>query len=186
MTVWRLHLDLTPHEESSIATRTHLMLPFEELPDLSRIHSQQTCRQFLMAFFPDAPPETIDRKADRLWRVLGELHKEDIIAVPLSLRQEVALAEVTGAYEYQMGDRGPLHLVPVRWHEKRVPLAAFKKLPGAMEADSEKMRPVTSEKARVLIRDRLPYAYNRFAGLKWLLGLFLLLHMVMMLMRLAK
>src|SRR5688572_22863258 len=106
MTIWVLHLKLTPKEEESIAARTHLPLPFEHMPDLTMVTSQGKCRQLLQTLHSDEPPESMTRRLDRVWGIYSRIAREDIIAVALPSRGEVALAEVIGDYQYQLGGVG--------------------------------------------------------------------------------
>ena len=184
MTVWLLHLNLTPEEESCISERDSLPLPFENLPDLSMVRSEQECRHLLMALVPDAAPETVTRQLERVWSLYGGLHEEDIIAVPLPHRQEVGLAEITGRYRYQAEDSRP-HTVPVKWHGKRVPFSAFRKQQDVLKPGREQMHEIQSAQMRVIIRDRLPHGYNRFVRWKWILIIFFGLQVFMLVLRMA-
>lgn len=172
MSVWVLHLPLTRQEEEAITSRSFLPLPFEGLPDLSMINNLQECRHLLMALYPDDPPETISHKIDKFWRQYAGLREEDLIAVPLQNRQELAIAQVTGHYTYQVGEAGKdIHTVPVNWHKRRVPFRKFGKFktwfyPARID---DPMVEIGDEEPRIIIRDRLPHSYNRFAKLKWFL-----------------
>jgi len=179
MTIWILQQALTPDEEAHLKERTHLTLPFDDVPDLSRVSSQAGCRQLLQALHPDAPPETIARKSEQLWKLYGALQVEDIIAVPLNSRKEMALAEVTKRYQYDVGASGTdVHQVVVKWHDKGMTPGAFGKHNDLFNESAEKMREVTNAEARIAIRDRLPHPYNRFAKWKWLLILFFLMGLI--------
>ena len=179
MTIWILRELLTPEEEAHIEERTHLTLPFEDLSDLSMVTSQVECRHLLQALHPDDPPETIARKTERIWRLYGGLRAEDIIAVPLNSRQELALAEITKKYHYEVGDGGSdVHQVVVKWHEKRVPWRSLRKHKDLLESRGEKLVEVTNPDARTIIRDRLPHSYNRFAKWKWILVLFFIMGLI--------
>lgn len=181
MTVWVLHRQLTPQEEAEIAQHTYLELPFEGVPDLSAVTSQGHAMQLLRLLHPDDPPESLTRRMDRFWDIYGGLHKEDLIAVPLKGRGEMALAEVTGGYEYKVGERGAdVHLIPVKWHERRIPLTRLSKHKEIFDGGRAMYEVVTLE-ARTALRDYLPHSYNRFVRMKWLLALFFLMNLIGML-----
>ncbi|MDE3036893.1 MAG: hypothetical protein KGJ21_00345 [Pseudomonadota bacterium] len=186
MTIWILRQAITPDEEAHVAGRVHLVLPFGEAPDLSGISDLAALRRLLQALHPEDPPETITRRAERIWPLYNGMAIEDIIAVPLPSRRELALAEVTGRYHYQVGAGGAdVHLVPVKWHDKRVSYGALRRYPELLAPERPPMFEVGSPKARVLIRDRLPHCYNRFARWKWLLALFFAMGAVRLAMRLT-
>ncbi len=179
MTIWILYQSLTPEEEVHIGERDALTLPFGDLPDLSLINSPAELRHLLQALHPDDPPETVARKTERLWKLYAGLQVEDIMVVPLKSRKEVALAEVTQRYRYEVGAEGTdVHQVEVKWYGKRIRLSALGKHKELFDERGEKMREVTDPEARVAIRDRLPHSYNRFAKWKWLLVLFFMMGLV--------
>jgi predicted Mrr-cat superfamily restriction endonuclease len=185
MSIWVLHLKLTEAEQEAIAERTHLPLPFDHLPDLSMVKSAGECRRLLQTLHPEEPPETITRRLERVWTIYGRIEPEDIIAVPLPARSEVALAEVTGRYQYQAGGAGsPVHLLPVKWHARRIVPARTRKLRELFKQGGLPMMEVTKPEERIAIRDYLPYRYNRFARWKWLLGIFFLMGMLRLVLRL--
>lgn len=185
MTIWILKAVHTPDEEADIVQRAELALPLGEVPDLSGVSSIAGLRRLLAAMQPDEPPETIAGRADRIWPLYHGVAMEDIIAVPLAGAREFVLAEVVGRYRYRVGESGEdMHLVPVKWHGKRVPFRALSRYPELLAPDRPPMFEVENPKARILIRDRLPHAYNRFAKWKWLLALFFLMGLVRLFERL--
>src|SRR4029079_17897624 len=105
----------------------------------SRLGSPQACKQVLQEKHPDDPPESIGWKTNRLWRWYSDLHVDDIIAVPLLKSRELAVAEVTGPYQYRDG----VHVIPVKWHEKRVPALALRKHKELLQGGGEPMYEVT-------------------------------------------
>lgn len=168
MTVWILQQQLMADEEERIAERQHLPLPFGDMSDLSRMANQGECRKLLRVQHPDEPPESIALKADRVWKIYEALHVDDIIAVPLKNRGEMALAKMSGHYRFADG----VHQIPISWYPERV---AFSKLSRHRELFAHgggMMFEVTSPEARIALRDKLPHSYNRFAKWKWLLIIF--------------
>jgi predicted Mrr-cat superfamily restriction endonuclease len=167
MTVWLLHLPLTPAEEASIRERKALELPLGDVPDLTGVVGFSGCRRLLQALHPDEPPEATLRQAERLWALYGGVQPQDIIAVPLPRRRALALAEVRGPYRHEAGPQAAhRHLIPVVWHDRQLRLSGS--LRQAVARNSKPMAEIEDAAARIAIRDRLPHAYNRFAGWKWL------------------
>lgn len=189
MSIWMLHEPLTPDQEQRIAERTWLELPFEGMPNLAAVNNQAECKKLLQMLYPDAPPESIAAKLDHIWPRYSNLHPEDIIAIPLHGRKEIALAEISGRYRHRVSDTGgDIHEVPVRWHEKRVPFRLLSRHKEELTPPSASlaMREVENKQVRTLIRDRLPHSYNRFVGLKWLMVIFFLMHGIKYLHRLMQ
>ena len=184
MTLWILHQSVTAEDEVNITGQQFVNLPFGNLPDLSEISTPQQARELLSALNPDDPPETIVRKLDRFWPVYTGLHFDDLIVLPLYGAEEAVFAKVTGGYQYAVGENGQdIHRVPVEFHDKRVPLNKFKKYAELFVRSEPKMIEVTNAAARIMIREQLPYSYNRFAKFKWLLVIFFLMNLVRMLSR---
>lgn len=181
MSVWTLNLPLTPGEEESIMQRTHLPLPYHNLPDLTHITTQAEATRMLRTLHPSEPPESLHTMRDKFWNLHAFLQTEDLIAIPLPAHFQVAIAKITGPYQYHVGPGGTdLHLIPVTWPASPVPMQKFRKhhtifsLPG--------MREVTDRDARLAIYGKLPHGYNRFDKWKWLFAVFMLLGAVRYLM----
>jgi predicted Mrr-cat superfamily restriction endonuclease len=183
MTVWLLHLKLTPVQEALIDERRALPLPFAGVPDLSNIRSNGQLRQLLQMLHPDDPPETILRKADRLWLQYECLAREDIIAVPLPGKKQLMIAEVTRPYVYGVGEDGmDQHHVEVAWHKKPVAFRTFRNEKHLLTPqDGNVFFEIEDPQLRTAIRSRLPHSYNRFAGVKWILGICVLIQAMMFL-----
>ncbi len=180
MTVWVLHQPLTPQEEANIEQRTHLTLPFDNLPDLSRVTSEATCHHLLSKLHPELPPESITGMLDRVWKQYRLLHLEDILAVPLPASKSVALAHVTGPYEYSVGPEGSdIHRIPVGWYKRLSPRLTTKHA-NVFSVRSGAMLEIENREVRIAILDQLPHSYNRFVKWKWLLVVFFGLGMLRM------
>ena len=183
MSMWLLQQALTPEDEAGIFARDVLWLPFDGLPDLTHVTGIAEAKKLLAMLYPDEPPEAVTRRVDRFWHCFNDVQIDDIVVVPLTVTQLVAVAEVSGAYRYQVGvDGQDVHLLPVRWYEKKIPLAKLQKHKAQL-GGGERMREITDAETRVAIRDRLPHSYNRFAKWKWLLGLMFAMGLVQMLRR---
>lgn len=179
MTVWIMHLELSAQEEANVEQRLRLLLPFEGMPDLSRLNSVRQCKDLVQLLHPDAPPETISRLAERVWRIFATLQKEDIIAVPLPHSRQLALASVTDGYTYRVDEKGEdEHSIGVTWYARRVSLSRFKKHKELFAEGKEQLVEVENKEARATIHTQLPYSYNRFAKIKWILLILLMLKLV--------
>ncbi len=181
MSMWLLHQTLSADEEARICERTDLVLPFEGLPDLTHVTNQAEARKLLGILHPDEPPESINRRLERFWQRFSNLQIEDIIAVPLEHAREVVIAEVTGHYHYAVGDKGSdIHLIPVRWYDKRIPLSKLAKYKEVFGSGGPAMQEITAVDVRTAVRDHLPHSYNRFVKMKWLLVIFFAMSLIRM------
>ncbi len=175
MSVWVLHQTLTPEEESKIRERDYIVLPLDNLPDLTEVSSQSEFRVMLQKLYPELPPESLQRIIHKNWKLYHDLHPEDVVAVPLKSKPEVMIAEITGDYQYRVDHKGrDVHTVPVKWHEKTISRRGLIKYKALFDEQGDRMFEVDNKEARTVIREKLPHAYNRFVPLKWLIILFLL------------
>ena len=184
MSVWILQQPLTPDEELRIATAAYLILPYDNLPDLTYINTVEKARKLLRMLYPDEPPETISRKLEQFWPLHTGIEVDDIIAVPLPVTKKMALAQVSGSYVYSVGhDCGDLHLLPVTWLRDDAPMSALRKYKQLLIQPG--MQEVTDLDARTSIRSLLPHSYNRFHKWRWLLAVFMAMGMLRLLVGLA-
>ncbi len=186
MSVWLLHLTLSREEEEQIQQRTHLPLPFEGLPDLSVISSQRECMHLLRALHPNDSPESLTLKLDRIWNQFSNLHLEDIIAVPLLLSGKLALAKISGHYTYDVSMKGDdVHTIPVTWYPRLETLRSFRRNKSTLTAGTHRLVMITDQTLSRAIYQRLPYKYNRFAKMRWIMIIFLIIAQMRLIMRLT-
>ncbi|NBO18784.1 MAG: hypothetical protein EBV03_06085 [Proteobacteria bacterium] len=172
MSVWILQ------QPENATAQPYVQLPYEGLPDLSEVASPAQAMKLLRLLHPGEPPETLSRKFEGFWHSFTTLAPDDVIAVVMG--NNVALAEVTGRYEYRVGEGGgDLHLMPVTWHETQ-PRSSYKKFAYMFEGKAP-LREIHDRDERIAILERLPRAYNRFRGFKWILQFFLVLSLLQLL-----
>ncbi len=182
MSVWVLHQLLSPEEEAAVEKRERLVLPFDGVPDLSTIETQAELHKMLSALHPELPPESIARTAERHWSRFQNLHADDLVAVPLHARREIALATLSGRYHYEVGPNGEdVHLMNVTWYPVRIPLVKLGKHKPVFENYGERLFEITDIDVRNALRTRLPHSYNRFARWKWVLVFLFIIQMIAML-----
>lgn len=177
MSVWLLHMPLSRQEEEQVSQRELLPLPFGDAPDLRATSGLHALKQALATMHPDAPPETIHRRAAPVWEQYEALQREDVVAVPLPHRKQAAVAEVIDPYVYQPDAVAPMrHAMRVQWAQKYTSWRAFER-----DAPMLRLEEVKDQKQRVRLRACLPYRYNRFARWRWILAVFMGLSLLTML-----
>ncbi len=171
MSVWILTQKLSRAEESAITSRTELTLPFDGLPDLSSLANENDFRRLLEQLDPEAPPESIQRKIDRIWPQFTGLALDDVVVVPLPALGEVAIGRICSHYRYQVGQGGAdEHSIAVTWYPKHYKLASFGSYRQAITSPYLPLQEVTDKDMREKILVKLPHAYHRLARWKWLLA----------------
>ena len=183
MTVWVLQQNLSPEEEARIEEHVDVVLPFAHFPSLHGYQHPHELRRVIGNLYPDLPPESVNNCAENMWH-LYQIAPEDIVAVPLKARGEVALAMVSGRYAYELtAEGGGRHSVPVVW-QARVSKQKFgKHYAMIFEQSSAPMFEISNAEDRTIIRNWLPNKYNRFARFKWLLVAFLIFEAIVFAMQ---
>ncbi|MDX2073739.1 MAG: hypothetical protein SFX19_05165 [Alphaproteobacteria bacterium] len=184
MSVWVLQSPFTAEEEKHLAQMEELPLPFDDLPDLSGVRNEESMRWLLEKLRPDAPPETIVRRADVYWARYGRLAAADLLVIPLS-NKKIALAEVVTPYHYRVELGKDSHYATVKWMETSL---AQRKL-GALSlllANPSPMQMVETVDGRKAVYLLLKRSYNRFAKWRWLLALLFAMQVTLMLVNMLK
>ncbi len=168
MSIWVLQQTLTPEEEGAITTRTHVQLPYENLPDLTHVRTEHEATRLLRMLHPGEPPEAIGRMHDKFWALHSGIQEEDVIAIPMPNSKKLALAQVAGPYEYRVGPNGSdLHFIPVTWPRKPVPMRKFYVIRTLLAKPG--MTELVDREGRIIVLGKLPHGYNRFDKLSWVL-----------------
>jgi predicted Mrr-cat superfamily restriction endonuclease len=179
MSVWIIRQTLSAEEEARILERPYILLPFEGIPNLSAISSPYQLRSILQTLAPDAPPESIGWEESRIWGQFTQLQPDDTVVVPLPYRRQVAIGQITGKYEYGVGDAGQdEHKVPIMWNSKLLDQSIFAP---SLLANAGRMSEVTDREARIKIHDQMPHTYNRFAKWRWIAAILIGLQVLSML-----
>lgn len=186
MSIWILRQQLTADEEAHLTTRPYIILPFDHIPDLSSVVNAQELRDILQALDPEAPPESINMKLERIWQQYTSLHMEDVVVVPLTHSKKVAIGEISGRYHYKVDENGKdVHTMGINWHPQLISHLVFGKHKHLF-TNNFTMQEVTDKEARIKIMDQLPRSYNRFAKWKWVLMIFLIMQAMVMLFSMLK
>ncbi len=182
MTVWIMHLPLTEAEEQALKQRDYLPLPFKDIPNLLPLQNSWDFRRLLSAQNVDMPPESIERLHDRVWKIYTELRAEDVIIVPLKHKRVVAVAELSGGYHYDTESADEPHRISVKWQEKEIPFIKFRLHKALLESSDWSITEVKDASARAIVQASLPYKYNRFSGLKWIVLIYTAFQLIRVLM----
>lgn len=184
MEIWVMHPLLPEGGEERLLETDHLAIDWPGLPNLEMAQTMQQLKHQLSALAPDDPPETIMRRAERIWKFLREAVEEDVIAVPLPGQKSVVFAQITGPYFCRRQGNGTLvHARPVKWFPKAVPLRAFYRHKHVFERSASDFFAVAGRDAKNFIRGKLPFRYNRFAKWKWIILAVISLKMLYILLR---
>jgi hypothetical protein len=185
MSVWVLRTDIAQEQEAEFIKQDFISLPFEGIPDLSAVRSLAQCKALIKALHPSAPPEQIQGQAEKLWSIYNNLEEDDTLAVYLPASKTVRLARLTGKYKYIVGEDGKdQHRMGITWYWHRpIALLRFGRNKELFVDGKQPLVQVKDKKQAAAITDRLPYNYNRFKRIKWLLVVLVVLKVISVILR---
>lgn len=185
MSVWVLRTSLTQEQEAAFIEKNSLPLPFDGIPDMSAVRSLAQCKALVKTLHPSAPPEQIQGQGERLWQMYNGLEEDDTLAVYFPDSKTVRLARLTGKYHYSVSEDGnDQHAMDIVWYWHRpIALLRFGRNKQLFTEGREPLAQVKDKKQAAAITDRLPYNYNRFKRIKWLLAVLVALKIIAVILR---
>jgi predicted Mrr-cat superfamily restriction endonuclease len=178
VSIWLFKLELNEAQEKILAERARLPLPLTGVPDLSRVSTLKHCALLAKSMYPNDPPERVYREAEAIWKVYYGVQLDDLLAIYLPISQQVALARVTDKYAYSVGEDGEdMHTIGVKWYAP-VELRRFGKHKKMFLEQVKPLTEVTNAEDKKAITEKLPYAYNRFTRIKWVLAVIFTLKII--------
>jgi len=92
------------------------IIGWAEMPDLSRVTTQQEIRALCERAYPDAPEARIRYYVGRLWAFRERMKPRELVMMPLKGRAAIAVGEIDGPYEYRQDLPGrATHVRRVKW-----------------------------------------------------------------------
>lgn len=126
MAVWLVRAGKRGEWEELALKQGVSVIGWSDLPDLSRIGSQEELRSLCEKTYPDATPARISNFVGQLWSFRERIQTGDLIALPLKSQAAIAIGKVTGPYQYRTDlPGGPFHTRPVTWIRTDIPRSAF-------------------------------------------------------------
>lgn len=114
-------------EFESIAFEKNLTcLGFVEMPNLNKAKTEAAMRELVESTYPAASTARVSNFSAQVYSFAHRMQVGDIVAMPVKGQPQIALARVTGPYEFRT-DLGDIHHVrQVEWVRPNVPRSEFK------------------------------------------------------------
>ncbi len=126
MNVWMVRGGKFGEFEPIAFEKSLTCLGFFEMPNLNKAKTETAMRELVQNAFPAASTSRVSNFSAQVYSFAHRMQVGDIIAMPLKGQPQIALARVTGLYEYRT-DLGDIHHVrKAEWVRPNVPRGEFK------------------------------------------------------------
>jgi restriction system protein len=124
MTLWMVRAGEYGEREDLAINKNIVIIGWEDLPDLSTIHSREELVDLYAKTYPDSKKMTAANQVGQLWRFIHEMQIDDLIALPLKKQSAIIIGKIKSNYEYRKIDDSFNHTRQVAWI-KTIPRSAF-------------------------------------------------------------
>lgn len=162
MAVWVVRAGRYGEQEGFAIDNNVAVIGWDEVDDLSGIHSRPTLLPILRTVFEnDVAEGTLKNWETQLWAFANRISVGDLIALPRKMTSTVAFGRVTGPYHYiQDAPAGCKHRIPLEWIQTDIPRQRIDgdlrfSLGGAMTV-FQVSRNNAEERLRALVEGRVP------------------------------
>lgn len=125
MSLWMVRGDRYGRHEVLALEGGFAYVDFQFVPDLSRVETRDKLVEVLREAYPDASQGRLYNHAGQLYAFVHRMKNDDLVAMPLRSRSQVALGFVSGPYRYRT-DLGDVHHVrQVKWIRTGIPRKNF-------------------------------------------------------------
>jgi len=111
-------------QENTAINENVVTIGWEDLPDLSAIHTRDELKDLYLKTYPDAKKMTAANEVGQLWRFIHEIQVNDLVALPLKKQSAIIIGKVKNKYEYKKIAENVKHIRHVTWI-KTIPRSAF-------------------------------------------------------------
>jgi restriction system protein len=113
-------------QEYSALKNGVVTINWNELPDLSPIHSREELKSLYEKVYPGEKKMAEANMVGQIWSFINNIKVGDHVVLPLKFTPAIAIGKVKGPYEYRndLGD-DVLHTRPVEWIKTDIPRTRF-------------------------------------------------------------
>lgn len=117
MSIWLVRAGQHGEQEDAALAKGIVVIGWGELPDLSRVKTKADLSQLMKDTYPNEGPHTLTNWTGQVWAFRDRIKVNDLVVLPLKTRSAIAIGQVNGPYEYNLGgDEGEwCHTRNVKW-----------------------------------------------------------------------
>lgn len=124
MSVWMVRAGAHGESETLALQENIVCLGFGEVPDLSKATTREAVYDICLKAYPHAREGRLRNVMGQLFAFAHRIEVGDTVVLPLKTRAQLAIARVTGPYEYRT-DMGDVHHTrAVQWLRDDIPRSA--------------------------------------------------------------
>jgi len=124
--MWLVRAGKTGQQEDVALDKGLAVIGWEDLPDLSDVHSREELEELYRKVYPDDKPKAVTNRVAQIWAFRSRIQVDDLVALPLKKQSAIAIGRITGPYKYQAKAlEGVRHTRPVKWIRKDLPRTAL-------------------------------------------------------------
>ena len=115
MTLWMVRAGEYGEREDLAITKNIVIIGWEDLSDLSNIHTREELVELYAKTYPDSKKMTAANQVGQLWRFIHEMKIDDLVALPLKKQSAIIIGKIKSNYEYKKIDDNFTHTRQVTW-----------------------------------------------------------------------
>ncbi|MCX7909611.1 MAG: restriction endonuclease [Ignavibacteria bacterium] len=124
MSLWVVRAGRYGENEQYALDHNIVTIAWNEFDDLSHIKSKEELTELYIKLNPGTKKMKIANEVGQVWRFIHEIQKNDLVALPLKMKSEIAIGKVLSDYEYKVLIPNIKHTRRVEWL-KTIPRSAF-------------------------------------------------------------
>ena len=110
--------------EQEAIQNNFVTIGWNEFSDLSKYPTKESLAKEYSKRFPDANNSKIANHVGQIWRFVHDIHKGDLVALPLKTQSAISIGKIEGSYEFRQISPDINHIRRVKWL-KTIPRSAF-------------------------------------------------------------
>ena len=114
MAFWFVRTGKYGEQEEGILQNNVVSIGWNALPDLSKIKNKEELATLYTQTLGAQKPARLQTMAAQIWSFIAKINKGDLVAIPLKLKSEIIIGEVTGDYEYRQIHPNLVHIRSIK------------------------------------------------------------------------
>ncbi len=124
MSLWMVRAGKYGERERDALDNDVVTIGWNEFSDLRQYKSRDDLAKEYSKLLPYANKGTINNHIGQIWRFVHDIHKDDLVALPLKSQSAIAIGKIEGDYEFKQITPDIIHIHRVKWL-KTIPRSSF-------------------------------------------------------------
>jgi len=124
MSLWMVRAGKYGEREQEAIQNNLVTIGWNDFSDLTQYTTKESLIKEYSKLFPDANRGKIGNHVGQIWRFVHEIHKGDLVALPLKTQSAISIGKIEGDYEFKEISPDIKHIRRVKWL-KTIPRSTF-------------------------------------------------------------